>query len=132
METKDCSEAITSNVRAGAILDTWSNDPWANGIQIEQIEDMQKLFVQTKNSLYEITVIDRWSGEILVRGGQFFPELTPAQLAGATLWGSFLKMRGIYVGFAMEINAGDQRFLTTRVREIAVEKPDANYELLFH
>jgi hypothetical protein len=132
METKDSSEAITSNVRAGAILDTWSNDPWANGIQIEQIEDMQKLFVQTKNSLYEITVIDRWSGEILVRGGQFFPELTPAQLAGATLWGSFLKMRGIYVGFAMEINAGDQRFLTTRVREIAVEKPDANYELLFH
>jgi hypothetical protein len=132
METKDSSEAITSNVRAGAILDTWSNDPWANGIQIEQIEDMQKLFVQTKNSLYEITVIDRWSGKILVRGGQFFPELTPAQLAGATLWGSFLKMRGIYVGFAMEINAGDQRFLTTRVREIAVEKPDANYELLFH
>jgi hypothetical protein len=41
-------------------------------------------------------------------------------------------MWGIYVGFAMEINAGDQRFLTTRVREIAVEKPDANYELLFH
>jgi hypothetical protein len=101
-------------------------------VQIEQMEDMQKLFVQTKNSLYEITVIDRWSGEILVRGGEFFPELTPAQLAGATLWGSFLKMRGIYVGFAMEINAGDQRFLTTRVREIAVEKPDANYELLFH
>ena len=57
METKDSSEAITSNVRAGAILDTWSSDPWTNGVQIEQIEDMQKLFVQSKNSLYEITVI---------------------------------------------------------------------------
>jgi hypothetical protein len=123
METKDSSEAITSSVHAGAILETWSNDPWTNGVQIEQMEDMQKLFVQTKNSLYEITVIDRWSGEILVRGGQLFPELTPAQLAGATLWGSFLKMRGIYVGFGMEINAGDQRFLTTRVRQIAVEAP---------
>jgi len=61
-----------------------------------------------------------------------FPELTPAQLAGATLWGSFLKMRGIYVGFAMEVNAGDQRFLTTCVREIAVESPDAHDELLFY
>jgi hypothetical protein len=132
METKDSSEAITSSVSAGAILDTWLNDPWTNGVQIEQMEDMQRLYVQTKNSLYEITVIDRWSGEILVRGGQLFPELTPAQLAGATLWGSFLKMRGIYVGFAMEVNAGDQRFLTTRVREIAVESPDAHDELLFY
>ena len=132
METKDSFEAITSSVSAGAILDTWLNDPWTNGVQIEQMEDMQRLYVQTKNSLYEITVIDRWSGEILVRGGQLFPELTPAQLAGATLWGSFLKMRGIYVGFAMEVNAGDQRFLTTRVREIAVESPDAQDELLFY
>src|ERR1700693_6275248 len=119
METKDSTEATTSSVPAGASLDTWSNDPWTNGVQIEQMEDMQKLFVQTKNSLYEITVIDRWSGEILVRGGQLFPELTPARLAGATLWGSFLKMRGIYVGFAMEINADGQRFVTTRVKEIA-------------
>jgi hypothetical protein len=132
METKDSSETITSSVPAGAHLDTWSNAPWTNGVQIEQLEDMQKLYVRTKNSLYEITVIDRWSGEILVRGGQLFPELTPARLSGATLWGSFLKLRGIYVGFAMEINAYHQRFLTTRVREIAVEKPDANYELLFH
>ena len=44
--------------------------------------------------------------------GSCFSELTPAQLAGATLWDSFLKMRGIYVGFAMEINAGDQPFWT--------------------
>jgi hypothetical protein len=90
-----------------------------------------KLYVQTRNSLYEITVIERWTGAILVRGGQLFPELTPAQLAGATLWGSFLKMRGIYVGFAMEINASEQRYLTTRVREIAVETADAHDELLF-
>ena len=40
-------------------------------------------------------------------------------------------MRGIYVGFAMEINASEQRYLTTRVREIAVETPDAHDELLF-
>src|ERR1700674_4469703 len=120
METKDSSEAITSSVPAGAILDTWWNDPWTNGVQIEQMEDMQKLFVQTKNSLYEITVIDRWSGEILVRGGEFFPELTPAQLAGATLGGSFCKMRGIYAGFRMEINANGKRTVTTPVESIGV------------
>jgi hypothetical protein len=67
--------------------------------------------------------------DILVRGGQFFPQLTPAQLAGATLGRSFLKMRGIHVGFRMEVHAGDQRIVTTRVATIAVEVPDAHHTL---
>jgi hypothetical protein len=114
---------------AGATLDFWTNEVWSNGVQTEQLEDMQRLFVRTRNSLYEITILDRWSGDILVRGGQFFPQLTPARLAGATLGSSFLKMRGIYVGFRTEIQAGDQRIVTTRVATIAVEAPDARYTL---
>ena len=55
-----------------------------------------------------------------LRGGQFFPELTPAQLAGATLGGSFCKMRGIYAGFRMEINANGQRTVTTPVESIGI------------
>ena len=81
---------------------------------------MQKLFVQTRNSLYEITIIDGPSGGILVRGGQFFPELTPARLAGATLGGCFCKMRGIYAGFRIEINANGQRTVTTPVESIGI------------
>jgi hypothetical protein len=131
--TSDCSPSNfgqpaqePQSVPAGAMLDFWSSEAWSNGVQTEQLEDMQKLFVRTKNSLYEITIIDRWTGDILVRGGQFFPEFTPAVLAGATLGGSFLKMRGIYVGFQMEITSAeaDVRLLTTRVKNIAVETPD--------
>ena len=117
------------SIPAGATLDFWSNETWSNGVQTEQLEDMQRLFVRTRNSLYEITIIDHWSGDILVRGGQFFPQLTPARLAGATLGGSFLKMRGIYVGFGMEIQSGDQRIVTTHVATIAVEAPDAHHTL---
>jgi hypothetical protein len=84
------------------------------------MEDMEKLVIQTRNSLYEIIIIDGRSGEILVRGGQFFPELTPARLAGATLGGSFCKMRGIYTGFRMEINANGQRTVTTPVESIRI------------
>jgi hypothetical protein len=96
------------SIPAGANLDNWSKDPWTNGVQVDHMEDMEKLFIQTRNSLYEITIIDGRRGEILVRGGQFFPELTPARLAGATLGGSFCKMRGIYTGFRMEINANSR------------------------
>ena len=108
------------SIPAGAVLDNWSGHRWANGVQVDQMEDMEKLVVQTRISLYEITFIDGPSGEILVRGGQFFPELTPARLAGATLGGSFCKMRGIYAGFRMEINANGQRTVTTPVESIGV------------
>ena len=104
----------------GAMLDTWSKDPWDNGVQIDKMEDMNKLAVRTWNSLYEITIIDGRGGEILVRGGQFFPELTPAHLSGATLGGSFCKMRGIYVGFRMELCHDGKRIITTPVQTIAV------------
>ena len=45
---------------AGAILDNWLEDPWTNGVQVDRIaEDMEKLAVRTRNSLYEITIIGR-------------------------------------------------------------------------
>jgi hypothetical protein len=108
------------SIHPGAVLDNWSDDPWANGVQVDRMEDMEKLVVETRNSLYEIIIIDGRCGEILVRGGQFFPELTPARLAGATLGGSFCKIRGIYAGFRMEINANGQRTVTTPVQSIAI------------
>ena len=107
-------------ISSGAILDTWSQDPWCNGVQIDNREDLETLEVRTGNSLYEITIIEGQTGEILVRGGKLFPELTPARLTGATLGGSFCKMHGIYVGFRMELNAYGQRFLTTPVESIGV------------
>src|ERR1035437_2078813 len=81
---------------------------------------MEKLAIRTRNSLYEITIIEGRSGEILLRGGHLFPELTPTRLTGATLGGSFCKMRGIYVGFWMEINANGQRFVMTPVESIGI------------
>src|SRR5947208_16954269 len=90
------------------------------GIQWEMIEDMEKLVVQTENSVYEITVICGRTGDILVRGGRFFPEFTEARLAGSSLGGSFLKLRGIYVGFNLEIHFDKRLIITSRVRQISL------------
>ena len=113
----------SQTIPAGTTLDFWCNEPWTNGVQIERMNEMQRMLVRTRNSLYEITVMDGWKGEIVVRGGQFFPHATPAWLAGATLGGSILKLHGIYIGLQMEIHTEDGPLLTTRVRMIAVEKP---------
>src|SRR6266568_6543254 len=104
---------------ASALLDTWSAHDWKEGVQLETSQDMEKLIIRTENSTYEITVISPRTGEILIRGGRFFPEFTPARLAGSSLGGSFLKLRGIYVGFNLEFRAGERAIITSQVQSIA-------------
>ena len=87
----------------GAVLDAWSDSEWNDGVQIDQIEELTTLAVQTNNTLYEITVLNGHTGEVLVRGGEFFPVRTPVRLEGSTCGGSILKRGGIYVGLRMEI-----------------------------
>ena len=89
-------------------------------MQLETMQDLEKLVVRTENSLYEITVICGRTGDILVRGGRFFPEFKEARLAGSSLGGSFLKLRGIYVGFNLEIHFDKRLIITSRVRQISV------------
>jgi hypothetical protein len=67
------------------------------------MEELTTLAVRTTNSLYEITVLDGRTGDVLVRGGEFFPVRTTVRLEGSTCGGSILKRRGIYVGLRMEI-----------------------------
>ena len=109
----------TIRYSAGGILDTWSSYDWTQGIQLETIPDLTRLEIQTQNSTYEITIISGRTGEILIRGGKFFPEFTAARLAGSSLGGSFLKVRGIYVGFNVEISVESRTIITSRVRTIA-------------
>lgn len=102
----------------GAVLDRWAQHEWTDGVQIDQLPDLEMLAVSTVNNLYEIIVISGRTGEIIVRGGRFFPELTAARLVGSSLGGSFLKMRGIYVGFRMELHHNGHPIVTTQVQLI--------------
>jgi hypothetical protein len=124
MVTKDNSGMTASSVPTGAILDNWSDREWDNGVQIDEMEDLESLAVRTRNSVYEIVILSGHSGDVLVRGGQFFPTRTVAHLAGSTLGGSFLKMRGIYVGLRMEINFEGRRLITTPVQSIGIVLED--------
>jgi len=109
----------------GALLDVWSQNSWDNGMQIDKLEEMQRIHVRTVYSLYEITVIDGRSGEILVKGGEHIPDLIEGRLTGATLGGSFCKMLGIYPGFKMEFVANGQRLVTSTVQTVSVFHPES-------
>jgi len=115
----DRSEILTP---IGANLETWSNQEWKDGVQVDRLDDLDTLVVRTQNSTYEITVISGKDGDILVRGGQFFPQKTPAHLSGATMGASFLKLRGIYLGLKMEILHEGRCIITSPVQGIAVKQ----------
>ena len=100
------------------MLDAWSRHDWSDGIQVDSLTDLDTLSVRTENSLYEIVVLSHRTADILVRGGRFFPDPTRARLAGSSLAGSFLKLRGIYIGFNMELHAECGPIVTSRVRSI--------------
>ena len=86
---------------------------------MDRLNDLEQLVVKTQNSTYEITVISGKDGDILVRGGRFFPQRFPALLSGASLGGSFLKLRGIYTGLRMEIVHEGRCIVTSPVCSIA-------------
>lgn len=107
--------------RQDALLESWSAHNWADGgVQLETLEDLQTVYVRTENNPYEITVLSRHTGEVLVRGGRFFPERTRVHLAGSSLGGAFLKLRGIYLGFSLEFLHAGRRIVTSRLRSIYV------------
>ena len=109
-----------ATVPSAAVLSTWHSHRWDNGINLSQLAALDRVFVRTRNSLYEIIVSSPASGDVVVRGGEFFPEFTSARVAGATLGGSFLKLRSIHVGFRLEFTLGQNFVLTSPVETIDV------------
>ena len=117
------STAVTTARSTAMTLESWSLRDWGAGVQVACLNALDVLHVRTKNTLYEITLLDAASAEVLVRGGRFFPEHRRAILAGSSLGGAFLKLHGVYVNFCMELNTGVLRVVTTAVESITVTTP---------
>ncbi len=100
-------------------LDAWSAHPWSDGVQVDELAPFDAVEIQTRNTRYELTVVDGRNGEVLVTGGRFFPVPTRVRVNGCTLGGSCLKWRGVYPGFLMELQVGGEVIVTTRVRSVA-------------
>ena len=120
------AEESRSAVPAMAVLDRWTTADWTDGCQVDQVPDLQSLTVITRNHLYEIFVISGADGRVRVRGGNFFPEWREATLAGSSLGGSFLKLRGIYAGFCMELYVDGESIITSPVQKLTLTQIDTS------
>ena len=103
-----------------AALDAWSGHAWQSGLQVDRLRDLDTLRIVTRNTIYEITVVSAETGEAVVIGGRFFPEHRRAVVLGCSLGGAFLKLRGIYCGFSLELYSTGIRIVTSAVQSIEV------------
>ena len=103
-----------------ATLDTWTTHDWSQGVLLPRLAPHDRLIVRTQNSTYELVVTVPHTASVLVRGGTFFPSFTPAQLAGSSMGGGFLKLHGVYAGFQMELITEGLPIITTHVRSVSV------------
>ena len=97
---------------------------FTEGINVREAEPLVPILVTTQHSRYRIIPL-RWGhSDVLVQGGQFFPEATEARLAGSTFGGSLLKMHWINIGMHMEIHTGNGggSIITSRVADVRIER----------
>ena len=98
--------------------------PLLEGVSLTTLEACDTIHVRTRNSAYEIFLLDPNSGRAIVRGGEYFAEPVEATVSGSSFGGCMLKMGWIGVGLRMEIYVNGQRTVTSPVQSLRVERAD--------
>ena len=114
-------EEGTLDLVLGFLTHAWPKEKSDTAIQIGSCAPFDRLAVKTRSSLYEVIVLSGRVGEVLVRGGPFFPEFRRAILTGSTTGGSALKLRTIEVGLRMELRVDGTVYVTTPVQTLSRE-----------
>ena len=98
--------------------------PLLDGVTLTALGACDTIHVRTRNSDYEIFLLDPKSGRALVRGGECFSEPMEVTVSGSTFGGCMLKAGWLGVGLRMEIFANGQRTVTSPVQSLSVEHVD--------
>jgi hypothetical protein len=92
------------------------------GVRLDELAVGTKLEVQTRNTLYRISVLG--NSKYLVEGGRKFPHPTETYLGGSTWGGSMIKVGWLGIGMHMEFT----ECVTTAVETIRIVAPNDKWE----
>jgi len=98
--------------------------PTLDGVMLMTLEACDMIQARTRNSVYEIFLLEPKSGRALVRGGKRFAEPVEATVSGSTFGGCMLKIGWLGVGLRMEIYENGHRTVTTPIQSLRVERID--------
>ena len=88
-------------------------------IRLESCSELESIVVRTRRSVYEVIVLSGDTGEVMIRGGQFFPEFRRATVVGSTFGGSCITLRSICVGLCLELRVDRKSFVTSRIQSVS-------------
>jgi hypothetical protein len=100
-------------------------------IQLDLCHAFQQILVRTRRSVYEVIVLRGETGEVLVRGGHFFPDFQRARIEGSTAGGTAVKLRSICVGLHMELNVGGKVYFTSTIQAVLCDGLNATSSRAF-
>ena len=70
-----------------------------DGVALGTLEPCDTIRAQTRNSVYEIYMLDPGSGRALIRGGEYFAEPREATVSGSTFGAACSRWDGSASGF---------------------------------
>lgn len=113
MNAETTSDAWPPDGAARPNASTTSSD---GAIRLEACRGLEWILMKTRNSVYELVVLAGDVGEVMIRGGRFFPEFQRAIVVGSIFGGSGVKVRTICVGLHLELCVDGKRLVTSRVQ----------------
>ena len=124
----DARETPTAPATGVVTVDGWLRHAWDEAVQVDRLEDLQALRVETENSTYDIAIAEARNGDVLIRGGRYFPGWTSVQLLGCSLGGGLLKRHAVHVGFRKEVYWEGRIVITSPVRAITLAPAAGSYQ----
>jgi len=98
--------------------------PTLDGVTLMTLEACDVIRARTRNSVYEILLLDPKTGRALAQGGKYFAEPMEVTVSGSTFGGCILKRGWLGVGLRMEIYANGRRTVTSPLQSLRVERVD--------
>jgi hypothetical protein len=88
------------------------------GVDLADLDPLTRLKVKTQNTHYRVTLLSPAEAKVLVQGGRFFAEPTPAYLCGSSYGGNLLMVAWVGVGMRIEVMREGRRIVTSVVQSV--------------
>jgi hypothetical protein len=119
MKPKHFSEVHATGLVADTPYHAAAEADPGDDIELESCGDFDWIVVTTRGSVYDVIVLSGGRGEVLVRGGRFFPEFRRVTIAGSIVGACGVKLGHICVGLSLELLLDGRVIVTSTIQAIS-------------
>ena len=90
-------------------------------ISVDSCAAQETIVITTRSNVYELVVLGGDRGDVLVRGGRYFSEVTPALFLGSIADDGSAKPHTIDIGLRMKFVVGERFVVTSPVQSVSCD-----------